>query len=69
MGQYLIFLLGNKLDLIDKGDKKREVTEEDAEKFCEDNDEIQCAGECSAKDFIEKNLKDILLKCLRKFVE
>ena len=37
MGQYLIFLLGNKLDLIDKGDKKREVTEEDAENFYEDN--------------------------------
>ena len=36
-GQYLIFLLGNKLDLIDIEDKKREVTEDEAENFCEDN--------------------------------
>lgn len=67
-GQYLIFLLGNKLDLIDIGDKKREVTEDEAENFCECVG-VECAGECSVKEFTDKELKDLLLKCWKKFVE
>jgi len=56
------------LDLIDIGDKKREVSEKDAENFCEDN-KIECVGECSAKKFTDKELKDIFIKCWRIFVE
>ena len=35
IGHYIIFLLGNKIDMIDIENKKRETTEE-AENFCEE---------------------------------
>ena len=52
--KYIIILLGNKLDLAEKGDRK--VTVEEAEEKCKEFD-IIWGGECSAKDFTVEDLK------------
>ncbi len=60
---YLIMLLGNKLDLAknekeNENDKIREVDIEEAKQYCEKNS-IYWGGECSAKDFTDSELKDL----------
>ena len=60
---YLIMLLGNKLDLAkkerqNKFDPIREVETEEAKKKCEDNS-LYWGGECSAKNFTDSELKDL----------
>ena len=69
-GHYVIFLLGNKLDLANEdGDgNKREVTEEEAESICEKKS-IYWGGECSCKTFTQEQLNEILLKSFKKYVE
>ena len=69
-GHYVIFLLGNKLDLANEdGDgNKREVTEEEAESICEEKS-IYWGGECSCKTFTQEQLNEILLKSFKKYVE
>ena len=49
-GHYTIILLGNKLDLADGENGKREVKEEDAENFFDENS-INWGVECSCNDF------------------
>ena len=66
-GHYVIFLLGNKLDLAEDNEK-REVKEEDAENFCEDKS-IYWGGECSCKTFSQEKLNEILLKSFKKYAE
>ena len=55
---YLIILLGNKLDLVNDNIKDREVETEDAEKLCLDN-KIFWGGECSVKDISIEDLKNL----------
>ena len=68
IGHYIIFVLGNKIDMIGIEDKKRETTEEEAENFCKEKG-IEWGGECSAKIFTKDELSNILLKAWKKFVE
>ena len=69
-GHYVIFLLGNKLDLANEDGEgnKREVTEEEAESICEEKS-IYWGGECSCKTFTQEQLNEILLKSFKKYVE
>ena len=55
---YLILLIGNKLDLATSGEKEREVNIEDVNKKY-GNSGIICGGECSAKDFTDEQFLDI----------
>ena len=61
---YLIILLGNKLDLVNDNIKDREVETEDAEKLCLDN-KIFWGGECSVKDISIEDLKNLF----KSFIE
>ena len=58
---YLIVLLGNKVDLVKDNPEARDVTEEEAKKICEEKN-IYWGGECSAKDFSEEELRNIFTK-------
>ena len=53
---YLIILLGNKLDLVEENPEKRQVWENDAKDFCEGNN-IFNGGECSVKAFDVERIK------------
>ena len=55
---YLIMLLGNKLDLIDIEEYERKVEIDEAKNKCDDN-EIHWGGECSAKDFTDSQFIDL----------
>ena len=55
---YIVMLLGNKLDVVEKNKEKREVLIEEAEKLCKAQG-IYWGGECSAKTFDEKHIKGI----------
>ena len=59
--EYLIVLLGNKLDLAQAKPESREVTSEEAENYCKEKN-IYWGGEWSAKDFTEEQLKEIFTK-------
>jgi len=61
---YLIILLGNKLDLVSDNIKDREVETEDAKKLCLDN-KIFWGGECSVKDISIEDLKNLF----KSFIE
>ena len=61
VNDYLLVLLGNKLDLVKEKPNLREVTEEDAKIICKEKN-IYWGGECSAKDFSEDELKQIFTK-------
>ena len=58
---YLIFLIGNKLDLAEEKPENRQVTLEEAENKCKENG-IVWGGECSAKNFSEEEFKDMIKK-------
>ena len=70
--EYLIFLLGNKLDLITNGEKKREVTTEEGQQKSE-NQGITWGGECSVKEFstdqFNEMIKDYVKKLYNKIGE
>ena len=53
-GKYLIILIGNKIDLVEKGQEK-EVEEYEAKEKCEDSD-FYWGGEISAKTFTKEQL-------------
>ena len=55
---YLIILVGNKVDLVNINPEKRDVEESEAKKFCSDN-KLLWGGECSAKDYNADKLKEI----------
>ena len=58
---YLIVLLGNKVDLVNATPDSREVTIEEAQNLCKEKN-IYWGGECSGKDFSDEELKDIFTK-------
>ena len=55
---YLVVLIGNKLDLAEESTELRQVTLEEAEKKCKESN-IYWGGECSAKNFTEDQLKEL----------
>jgi len=61
---YLAILLGNKLDLVEEDKNKREVEEQDAQEFCQNN-KMFWGGECSVKDINIDKLKNMF----KSFIE
>ena len=61
---YLMILLGNKLDLVNINKDEREVDTEEAKNFCEKNN-IFWGGECSVKDIAIEDLKNMF----KSFIE
>ena len=59
--KYLIVLIGNKVDLANEKPESREVTLEEAENICNEK-KVYWGGECSAKDFTEKELNELFTK-------
>ena len=58
---YLMVLLGNKVDLANANPSSREINAGEAESFCKEKG-LFWGGECSAKDFTEEQLKEIFTK-------
>ena len=58
---YLMILIGNKLDLVEEEPDKREVTTEEGENKCKQK-EVLWGGECSAKNFSEEKLREMFQK-------
>jgi small GTP-binding protein len=65
---YLIMLLGNKLDLVNDKRKNREVQVEDGKNKCNDIGMVW-GGECSAKEFTDKQLIDIIEMFVKQIFE
>ena len=63
---YVIFLLGTNIDLVQSGKKEREVSEEEAILKCEQN-KLHWVGEISIKEFPEEELKEIIAGFIRIF--
>ena len=63
--KYLIIVYGNKLDLVEDNKKERQVTAEEGENLCY-NEEIIWGGECSAKDFTEEQFLDLFKDFTKK---
>ena len=61
---YLMILLGNKLDLVNKNKDERDVDTEEAKNFCKKNN-IFWGGECSVKDISIEDLKNMF----KSFIE
>ena len=61
---YIVMLLGNKLDIVEKNEHEREVLIEEAEKLCKDQD-IYWGGEFSAKTFDDERIKEIFEKFMK----
>ena len=59
--EYLIVLLGNKLDLAESSPDSRQVTAEEGQQKSKENG-LYWGGECSAKDFTEDQLKELFTK-------
>ena len=66
--KHLIFLLGTKLDLVEKDESLREVTEKEAIEFCEKND-LKWLGEYSSKDISKEELKEMLTNISKQLYE
>ena len=62
---YVIFLVGNKLDLIDDGDNKRQVTEEEAKILCEKHN-IVWGGEKSIKNMDKNELEEMMKEFIKE---
>ena len=63
--KYLVIVLGNKLDIVNEDKTLREVEENDAIEFCQNN-EIFWGGECSVKDFTVDQLKGMFKKYIEE---
>jgi small GTP-binding protein len=66
--KYAVVLIGNKLDLIDTKDFKREVTEEEADNYCKQNNLIW-GGEQSAKEIKYEDLQELFKGYVRQIYE
>ena len=55
---YIIFLMGTKIDLVESQKKPRQVEEEEAKNKCKEF-KIEWGGECSNKTFSEEKFKEI----------
>ena len=58
ISNYLIMLLGNKLDLVDEDETLRKVSIEEENKY--ENKYIMIGGECSAKSFPKSQIENLL---------
>ena len=65
---YLIMLLGNKLDLVKEEENKREISTEEGEKKSKESG-LYWGGECSAKDFSESDFKALFANLVKKIYE
>ena len=65
---YLIMLLGNKLDLVKEDENKREISVEEGEKKSKERG-LYWGGECSAKDFSESDFKALFANLVKKIYE
>ena len=66
--KYIIFLIGNKLDLVENNPKEREIEIDEALNKCKENG-IEWGGECSAKSFSEEQFKTIFKKFSEKIFQ
>ena len=55
---YIIFLMGTKIDLVESQKREREVGEEEAKNKCKEFN-IEWGGECSNKTFSDEKFKEI----------
>ena len=62
---YIVMLLGNKLDIIEKDIVKRAVLIEEAQRLCSEQG-IYWGGECSAKTSDEDQIKEIFEKFMKQ---
>lgn len=67
-GHYIITLLGNKKDIVESGAKDREVEEDEAEQLCSEK-KIYWGGEYSAKESTPEELKNMLIKTWKYYVD
>ena len=65
---YLIMLLGNKLDLVKEEENKREISTEEGKKKSKERG-LYWGGECSAKDFSESDFKALFANLVKKIYE
>ena len=66
--KYLVFLIGTKLDLVEKDENLRQVSEQEAIDFCEKND-INWYGEVSSKNISKEKLEEMLTKISKQLYE
>ena len=59
--KYIIMLIGNKLDLVNKKEKERQINEEEAIEICNQFDMIW-GGEISVKEFENNKLEELMKK-------
>ena len=62
---YLVMLLGNKLDLANENKESRKVFAEEGEEICKKYN-FDWGGECSAKDFTAQQFKDLVKNFVKK---
>ena len=62
---YIVMLLGNKLDIVEKNEDLRKINEEESQKLCSEL-EIYWGGECSAKTFEPEQIRNIFEQFLKK---
>ena len=66
--KYSIILFGNKLDVVESGEKQREVEEDEADKLCEDKS-IKWGKEISVKDSSDEHLNELLINAWKEHVQ
>ena len=62
---YLVMLLGNKLDLANENKESRKVSAEEGQEICKKYN-FDWGGECSAKDFTAQQFKDLVKNFVKK---
>jgi small GTP-binding protein len=65
---YIIFLMGTKIDLVENKKRAREVGEEEAKSKCKEF-KIEWGGECSNKTFTDEKFKEIFKEYVYKIYE
>ena len=66
--KYSIILFGNKLDVVESGEKHREVEEDEADKLCEDKS-IKWGKEISVKESSDEHLNELLINAWKEHVQ
>ena len=66
--KYLVFLMGTKLDLVEKDENLRQVNEQEAMDFCDKNG-IIWYGEVSSKNISKEDLEEMLTNISKQLYE
>lgn len=66
--KYLIFLIGTKYDLVKEDDSKRQITEQEALDFCEENN-LLWYGEYSSKETSQQTFQKLFTEFAKKIYE